>query len=148
MSEKVTLEQLEAAVREIAAERPDFVYTKQPARQGYDCEGSECSYVSAGISVDHQGEGCIVGQALMRIGFDKELLAEIQGGVAQDIRDFLAHPVFQERFEGLSQIENLHDPRNHRLRWLSRVQGAQDTGSSWEEAVKEADRALVGWKDE
>ena len=125
----ITLQQVVDKVREVAKERPEFVYRDQPGA-GAD----ECSYTSAAIGSD-EGEGCIIGQALMRCGLSREMLEEMQDGKACGISDFL--PVLIGHVEQASY-------RDPRVRWMLVAQNAQDTGSSWADAVAQADGAAPG----
>ena len=129
----ITLQQVVDKVREVAKERPEFVYRDQPGA-GAD----ECSYTSAGIDTD-EGEGCLIGQALMRCGLSRETLAQLQDGKAVGISDFL--PVLVGHVEQESNRNTTRDPR---VRWLLAAQNAQDTGSSWADAVAQADGAAPG----
>lgn len=126
----ITLQQVIDKVRELAKERPEFVYRDQPG-----AGGDECSYTSANVGSD-EGEGCIVGQALMRCGLSRETLEDLQDGTAIGIREFLL--MLDEYVE---QTSGLSDPR---ARWLVKVQNNQDTGSTWADAVWQADWEAPG----
>ena len=102
-----------SAIREIAAENPDFTYTE-------DLYGNCKYYPTPGNPM-----GCIIGAALTRLGFDRQ--NELQF----------------ERTEGSDVVKYLVGALNKQdERWVSSVQASQDTGTSWANAVIYADAAL------
>lgn len=110
---KITDEQLISTLRALAAERPDYVY-KAPAHM----TGFKCFYVHTDSSGEPTGPGCIVGAALHRLGVPLEVLAEHEGGPARDVIASLTYGASW----GLM----------HRV---GCVQGLQDTGHCWADAV-------------
>lgn len=115
MTTDVTINQLIAKVREIAAKRPDFVYEVPDG-------GDVCQYVH------EDGEpGCIFGHAFTALGVEPDQLAKLDGvGVITGVLDKL-------------EIEHTEEERA----WCAMVQSLQDTGDPWGEAVSESN-ALAG----
>ena len=110
------IEQVVAWVRALAEEQPDFVYT---------VVGNDCKYEP---DADNPN-GCIVGAAMRNFGKSVDGRA-YNGYAAQDaVRKSL----------GMDLIEA---PTIH-ARWINWVQTRQDTGRSWSEAVKQADREIT-----
>jgi len=116
-----TAEDVVAEVRKIAGEMPDFVYTDQGADLGPGAF-TPCSYLGRAIG-DEQGQACIVGTALQRLGVSRDDLLKVEE--RGSINALLSLGVARE----LSPT----------LYWLSHVQQAQDTGFSWGDAVRLAD---------
>ena len=106
-------------VRALAAERPEFVYRSTSTDDG---DHPSCSYVTGA-----DGQGCIIGQALMRLGVEEERLADLEdsipGGMGADTL------LFRLLGRGYAEGEM----------WISAVQASQDTGIPWGKAVKIAD---------
>lgn len=125
MTAQITASDLIREVRAVAEEHPDFTYANQ---EGYDPRVG-CSYVGAAIG-DHEGRGCIVGQALERLEFNMEAvkgweLSEASEGTS--VTDLMGH----------FQIPATYAEKN----WLAGVQSSQDHGESWGFAVKSTDAA-------
>ena len=74
----------------------------------------------------------------MKCGLSRETLEDLQDGSGIGISDFL--PVLIGHVEQPSNRPHT-DPR---VRWMLVAQNAQDTGSSWADAVKQADVAVPG----
>ena len=110
-------------VRELAAARPETVYRPWPT--GQSSPMTRCSYLSGACS--DGTVGCLLGQALLAIGFTAERLQPV---------DLLA---IVEVIEKLLPIELSKEDRQ-RVRWLESVQNAQDNGCPWREAIDIADR--------
>ncbi|ORL77804.1 hypothetical protein A5N75_08210 [Prescottella equi] len=108
---------LVAAVRELAAEKPDFVY-EAPGR-------GECKYVHR-TPEGHLVGGCIVGQAALKVGMPIEVLAELDDSEEPQVE-------FSFRQFELGALA---------LRWLHQVQFKQDLGERWGSAVLAADRVV------
>lgn len=111
----ITSAQVVAEVRKLAEERPDFVYRSQPG------SSPDCSYLGAYMPEEgepYTGEGCIVGQALTRLGVDETALRTVEG---QGARGALVDLGIQ-----CSQVD---------LDWLSEVQSYQDDHRSWRQSV-------------
>lgn len=107
-----------AEVRKLAQERPDFVYTDQTTIE------SSCSYVYDSIG-SGTGEGCIVGQALNRLGVDKTTL--IQFDEAEDGSGWPAGYVLEQLIPNKTTEGD--------VKILNRIQMKQDFGSTWKESV-------------
>lgn len=122
-----TAEDVVAEVRKIAAEMPDFVYTDQGADLGPGEFTAPCSYLGRSVG-DEQGQACIVGTALQRLGVSRDDLLEQEGNCALDAVRLLLSPT---------------EPRLPVRYWLAHVQQAQDTGFSWGDAVRMADGEVV-----
>lgn len=111
----ITAADVKAKIREIAAERPTYTYVK-PSDQRY------CLYVHEDASGNPiNGEGCIVGQALVALGADPSTL----------IGRIIAAGALLEDFVVINDTAD--------IRWCEDVQDAQDNGAEWYEAVEEAD---------
>lgn len=106
---------LVAAVRELAAESPEFVY-EAPV-------GEFCKYVHR-TDEGHLIGGCIVGQAALKVGVPIEKLQSFDswddGSAGNAFSEFSISPEV--------------------LNWLQRVQESQDAKSPWGDAVAHADR--------
>lgn len=145
---QITLEAIEQEVRKLASENPDFIYTNQEGVP--EKVGGSCSYLAAvdyttyeifqedgkfpeDLSYDDArkqgllGNRCIVGQALHNLGVDDDFLESHEGIGA----DFLVGNLTQ-RVKGA--------PKPLTQMWLAYVQGLQDEGNPWGEAVKIADK--------
>ena len=111
-----TVADIVAAVREIAAEQPDFRYTTD--------DEEPCAYgAPAGQKGSDLTQGCIVGRAFDRAGFEYHEVQEAE------IIECLA-------FMGL---DSAYDP-SPEAQWLYCVQTQQDSGATWGDAVADADR--------
>lgn len=104
-------------VRKLAAEMPDFVYTKE------NPSADNCSNTRGGCSKYPDHKGCIVGQAIRRCGLD----------IHQSLDEASAYALILPL-----EINDVCTAS----RWLRRAQRHQDCGNSWENAVYEADRAF------
>ena len=113
-----TLEDVRREALTIAEERPDFVYTAQKERGSLGVDAS-CSYTGA-IMHSTEGEACIFGQALTRLGVSKDTLM----GTSTNIGYLLS-----DKF-GLDVNNIDYDDA------LRRVQFAQDGGVPWGKAVE------------
>lgn len=123
---KPGLQDLIKTVREIAESNPNRVY--------YSTSGC-CSYVT---SDDRPEEGCLVGEALMRLGVPREFLSkteEIYAGYP-DIYRLLEDGLLADhlRYDLNSEADG------DRASWLLSVQEFQDDGSMWEMSVYFADQ--------
>ena len=110
----VDLGKLILAVRAIAAEQPDRIYTK---------DGGTCLYRRT-VQSDGTMRGCIIGEALRRSGWST---TGLDGWKMGGIR-FILVDVFK-----------LHSD-NRQVVWLGKVQGGQDAGKTWANAVLAADK--------
>lgn len=113
-----TLEDLRREVLALADERPDFVYTAQKERESLGV-GASCSYTGARIN-STEGEACIYGQALTRLGVPQDDLMGYSNNIASLLYD---------EFELAEYDINYADS-------LNSVQQAQDGGISWGKAVE------------
>lgn len=102
----ITVADIVRATREVAAERPDFVYVS-PLLSGY------CVYT-------HNGEpSCLFGHALLRLGLPMSCLEELSTNVAI-----------------ATACRQLNIPlTDGEARSLADVQHAQDNGVPWGEAI-------------
>lgn len=113
----VGAEELERAIREVAAESPGYVYKRAFVDDGPPI----CAYFD--------GDGCpscLVGQGLARLGVT---LGSLRGLNAVGVS-----ALFEDEL-----IETGAVPE----RWFTVLQDAQDFGNPWGEAVKMADAALL-----
>lgn len=119
----INVKDIVKAVREIAAEDPDYRYNPH-----YDPEDMSptmmCSYIN---NMDGEPGGCIVGRAMRAVGVPKSRLLKAEGvGVMSLLIDFEDdHETYEYSIEEAA--------------WLREVQNAQDTGETWGEAVTAAD---------
>lgn len=100
-------------IRDLAAEKPDFVY-ERPSLGAF---GNGCVYVHAGQP------SCIVGHAMWRAG----LIDHSFEAMADNRHGFGSH---------ITGMKTLTD---REVQWLEEVQGQQDTGAAWSDAVLNAD---------
>lgn len=127
-AQEVTTLDVVNEIKKLAAEMPDFVYVADPEHK---IGSTGCSYIYGGCNKYPEHCGCIVGQALKRLGID----------VAEQHEDAPASLVL--RYLGLSDrvgrfVHGANTMLRH-SRWISVVQRQQDKGSSWSEAVEAAD---------
>ena len=119
MSKKIKATAIEQEVRSIAEKNPDFVYRSPLAE-----DNERCVYI-------HNGKpSCIVGQALVRLGVDKEFLHKLdtdyEGGVG-----------ILEALQSYDEFEFDDKEAADLVAWS---QHFQDTGIPWGEAVERAAR--------
>lgn len=115
---EIDLRALVAEVRNAAAKTPDKCFGDGP--------GEGCRYF------DHDGSPvCIVGQALSALGATYGMLGP--GDNDTGIRF-----VVQQGNTGLTFVRGDVDEYRH-IEWLAAVQGMQDSGRTWSEAVQRAD---------
>lgn len=120
-----TLQELELKIRELAEEKPDFVYISTSA---YHDPGA-CKYTSG-----QNCGGCIMGQAIIALQPELiDLLRHCDLFYGVSIADVL-HQLFHDWFIGRGL---------YALRWFKEVQSNQDKKMRWKEAVKNADYALA-----
>lgn len=115
----IRLADIEAKVRELAAENPEHVYAF-PA-------GSMACY---NVWEDEDGElvgSCIVGKAIVALGIDPELFIE------RDVQATSVHNTLRA-FE--AELDMIYGPE---AEWLQNVQAFQDQQIPWAGAVAEAD---------
>ena len=119
----LAVDDIVAAMRDLIAANPDRVYA--PPGGGAN---RTCSYVD---SYDTPGTGCVVGEAVILLGVDREQLREWERYHGGDSHGLLvALDVIGAGFESV-----------HPRYWVRRVQIGQDYGKSWGQALYMADRA-------
>lgn len=117
----VTVSDIIAEVRKLAEEMPDFVY--RPDFEN-DQVGSAngCSYIYGGCKLYPNCCGCIMGQALRRLGV---MVPESKDNV----------PIYLL----LKSIDLREGLTGRTEGWLATVQQEQDRGNAWADCVKAAD---------
>ena len=112
----ITVDDIKRAIIDLAEEKPDFIY--RPIKQ-FDEDNEPYSYVTGADDV-----GCIVGQALMRLGVSPfTLLTQENKTASQAIRG-----IFPNQFSWED------------LNWIDTVQSNQDNGFDWKNAVERVNR--------
>ena len=117
-----TVQDVVREVRKLAQERPHFNYRDQ-----LHADSAGCSYLGASMYTPGEGEGCIMGQALQRLGVSREELLLHEGRSAS---------------QAIGDLTLLGSDVNYWVnvaRWLDHVQTKQDTGFTWQEAVAGGD---------
>lgn len=122
-----TAEELLAEVLKLAEERPNFNYKNQ---LGAVWQGHVGCFYTAGPS-NGDGEGCIVGQALMRLGVDQCDLSPHEGKRASDVYYGLTERPRREA-TGAWVVDS---GEVGTLRKINLIQIGQDRGLSWGEAL-------------
>lgn len=107
------IESVISEIRKIANKNPDTVYN----RDIFDSGGGDCRYI-----VNHRGS-CIVGRALVNLGFGPVDIARHEGDNAEEV--LLSLGVNAGYF---NQTE-----------WINRVQFYQDADVPWGKAIIKAD---------
>jgi hypothetical protein len=119
----IDVDKLIQAVRDIAAENPEFVY-----KQHYDNGGGiSCLYTLADGTPD-----CIIGRAMARIGQPLPPQDPNGGNACTLLNSSVGH-------WGVHEEAPLFGNRD-KVQWLTVVQSHQDNGVTWSHAVSEADR--------
>lgn len=124
----IPIKQIVEQVREVAATRPNFVYTAQDIQDDTSNEYAGCGYAGRERG-STKGVGCIVGQALQRLGLSKETLVAVE---MDSPRASIGSLIVEGRLPGVEPA----GPDRHEVRWLSTVQSAQDMSNTWDAAVK------------
>lgn len=119
----ITIEDIEKKVRQLAEANPEFVYTDQTT--GNTKFDAKCGYVGKEFR-STEGAGCIVGQAMQKLGVSEKILLEFE---------YTVDSVNDAGVEGLLNWLNI----NGSAKWLSDVQGHQDSSEPWARAVHLAD---------
>jgi hypothetical protein len=121
-----TLDDVVAKVREVAAERPTYVYDN-----GTGGELSSCFYRHG---ADRSEPGCIVGQALDRLGYV----------VPEDLEGRDSYTILNEALG--THFESWESPANPAgAKWIRGVQFQQDAGKPWGVAVEYADAYTLAY---
>lgn len=103
---------LEEALREVADESPDFIYSAtnyQACHYHKGCHGSS-----------HPERGCIFGEALSKLGFSYKTLERYS------------------KIGSIFEVVSYADGRECPSSWVA-VQNIQDGGGTWGEAIKALD---------
>ncbi|MBT2609866.1 hypothetical protein J7I97_16660 [Streptomyces sp. ISL-87] len=109
VTDSVVLETL----REVVAERPDYVYSS-PEYMPADEEDGRCFYVHKDESGSPVSAGCVIGVVLYRLGAPLEWMEQLEARPASS----LAGRLFPQLSDRTMQKLNL-------------VQSAQDNGDTW-----------------
>jgi hypothetical protein len=125
MSDTVTFtpSDVVAKMRELAAERPDYVYDNEGMGNSMDGFSPTSCFYRHGE--DRERAGCIVGQALDRLGY--VVPEELEGSTSTYVLNYIFGA-------GTATQEGMAD-----IRWVRDVQSQQDIGSTWGKAVAHAD---------
>lgn len=144
----ITLETIVQEVRKLARENPKFIYNQQ-FKLPDTIDAGGCSYLAGMTEESYEyyqqqgnlpgdvtyeeaqqqgliGQRCIVGQALSNLGVSDSFLKSYEGVGA----DYLVGSLTQRVIDV---------PKPSAQLWLAYVQGLQDKGYPWAEAVKIAD---------
>lgn len=111
-----TLREIERNVRRLARENPDYIYTSP--------ENGQCDY----FPTPNNPQGCLIGAAAR------------MAGASLDDGDFTAVEASCALILRLDLTDDDRYANHATLTWLDRVQGWQDEGASWSEAVAYADQ--------
>lgn len=117
-----TFAALEIIVRELIAERPDYVYPAGVPTTINGHTGTTCFY-AVESAPDVARAACVFGQALQRMGVTPEELFDREGEPIGDVWTALEYPPYDGNAE----------------EWMARLQSQQDTGKTWAEALASAD---------
>lgn len=109
-----------ATLREVVAERPEYVYERDGQFASGDADGISCLYVH------RDGPGCLVGTVLHRIGVPLDKLATWEGSGAYVVAGMTAY---------------MPDTARNAL---ARAQDAQDAGATWSAALAAAENLPRG----
>lgn len=124
--EKIQIQEIVGEVVKLAKERPEFVY------KSADLDGS-CSYVGGRMRTPEEGKGCIIGQALQRLGMPVEELLKHEG---DDVVSLIIANPYIVGGDGFAD----RDARS----FLDYVQSLQDRKETWGDAVKQAASGYPG----
>ncbi|MFB7027159.1 MULTISPECIES: hypothetical protein [unclassified Streptomyces] len=105
---QVTDEIALAALRDVVAERPEFVYSA-PDHMKREEDGVTCFYVHSDEDGSPVAAGCAIGVVLHRLGVPLEVLAKEEGGGAYGVTwRFLPH-LSRETRTKFSDMQNYQD---------------------------------------
>ena len=120
-TKKITGEQLIETVRAVAHEHPNFVYNS------HEVPGKACFYRN-----EITGEpDCIIGRALDALG----VLPEEMG-----LNNTVSVLILLGTLSDSGLVEEISQSQ---MNWLCRVQSYQDSGDTWGDAVRKADKWVV-----
>lgn len=115
-----TIKDIYDRVIELGQEDPDFIYTKQ---EHYE---HECFYL--GADEKENGRPCIVGQAMIDLGADKDRMRSFSNNFAS---------LYVGQYLGISYFD-LSDQESTYLNILDSIQINQDSNIPWGLAVSKA----------
>lgn len=119
---ELALEDIQAEIRRLAAEKPDYVYQSPHGPNG------ACMYTEIDSDTDKRVGSCIVGQALINLGVSAEAMKTHEGESALSV------------ISGNGELMWYEAPPV--MRWISNVQHGQDNGRAWAAAVERADEKV------
>lgn len=123
MKNKPTIRDVAVAAIEVAEERPDHKYREKADPQ------TLCSYLYDANNKVGPGTGCLVGQALRRVGFGFQDLLSVEGATAAGALERLFLPGEVDEADLLVHA-------------LTDAQAMQDQGAAWGEAIGPVRKAL------
>lgn len=115
------LKSLVAAVRSLAEASPDNIYCPEIVDVGGN--GRNCFYSKGDCS--DGSKGCIIGQALVKLGFDVARLDDNP-------------PNVEGLLAGWRDYAEIENDTSELQCWLAEVQESQDLGETWGQAVTRA----------
>lgn len=126
----IKLNDLQKEVRRLANQYPNAIYQSPNGFNG-------CYYNVGIVANGPDTEGCLLGQAI------RNLEPEIFEAITADSDDIVSLICIMNE-----DFDNSEDEEGDIEKWLSIVQGQQDGGKTWSEAVKIADlnmEEVMGW---
>lgn len=121
MPKKLSLKEIAKEIIRVGEENPDFVYTDQHSED----ELAGCGYTGKSIGTN-EGQGCIVGQALMNLKVPEDRLTNLD--------DFFTEVVTRSLLQ--KYIKKYDKYRDYMLlSVIHNVQVRQDNCYSWGEAI-------------
>jgi hypothetical protein len=118
---EVSTEQVRVTLREVVAERPNFVYVAH----SMDNERNMCYYVHPGIDGAPDTCGCLIGHVLNRLGVPMDELKQHEGKDAFRV------------------VRTLLDTSSKARKALTEAQNVQDRGWPWADALRAAEEELA-----
>lgn len=128
----ITLDRVIATVRDIAEERPDFVYENFFKQLYPSADSVSCQYVLGEESNNDQQAGCIIGHVMHKLGVSYNSMSAYEGESASTLIAGLLNIDTYYRFQS--------DEQRAKFNWLDNVQSWQDCGLSWSSSVEQADK--------
>lgn len=139
------LKKVMQAVVKLASESPDFRYKRDPGLHA-------CRYTYGHVGENRNGCGCIVGQALVAVApqvYEPLKVLDQQYGASSSVVLFAVARLLSPEVNGCKTLDELRRPvnpsgylleatvRQHPFtKFIRCVQQRQDTGSTWNEAVR------------